>query len=62
MITRADTSGGSVEAGARRIQIDPSGQFEDADSIGNVIVNTSNAGADVSPRPGADQPRVAHDR
>ena len=37
--------GGSVEAGARKIQIDPSGRFEDADSIGNVIVGMSNAGA-----------------
>ncbi len=37
--------GGSIEAGARKIQIDPSGQFEDAASIGNVIVGMSNAGA-----------------
>jgi multidrug efflux pump subunit AcrB len=36
---------GSIEAGARKIQIDPSGQFEDATSIGNVIVGASNAGA-----------------
>jgi multidrug efflux pump subunit AcrB len=33
--------GGSIEAGGREIQIDPSGQFEDARSIGNVIVGSS---------------------
>ncbi len=39
--------GGSIEAGGREIQIDPSGQFEDARSIGNVIVGSSNAGAPI---------------
>src|SRR5882762_7729627 len=29
--------GGSIEAGGREIRIDPSGQFEDARSIGDVI-------------------------
>jgi multidrug efflux pump subunit AcrB len=36
--------GGSIEAGGREIQIDPSGQFEDARSIGNVIVASSSTG------------------
>jgi multidrug efflux pump subunit AcrB len=39
--------GGSIEAGAREIHIDPSGQFEDARSIGNVIVGASNAGSPI---------------
>ena len=39
--------GGTIEAGARKIQIDPSGQFEDARSIGNVIVGSSSAGSPV---------------
>jgi multidrug efflux pump subunit AcrB len=37
--------GGSIEAGGREIQIDPSGQFEDARSIGNVIVGSSSTGS-----------------
>src|SRR5580693_7267563 len=39
--------GGSIEAGEREIQIDPSGRFEDARSIGNVIVGASNAGSPI---------------
>jgi multidrug efflux pump subunit AcrB len=39
--------GGSLQAGARQIRLDPSGQFQDAASIGNVIVSTSTAGAPV---------------
>jgi multidrug efflux pump subunit AcrB len=39
--------GGTIEAGASKIQIDPSGQFENAGSIGNVIVGASNAGAPI---------------
>ena len=39
--------GGSVEAGGRDIQIDPSGQFDNAPSIGNVIVGTVGPGAPV---------------
>ena len=39
--------GGSIEAGGRKIQIDPSGQFEDANSIGGVIVGASEAGLPV---------------
>ena len=38
---------GSIEAGGREIQIDPSGRFEDARSIGNVIVGSSNAGSPI---------------
>lgn len=36
--------GGSIEAGGREIQIDPSGKFEGAQAIGNVIMGTSSAG------------------
>ena len=36
---------GSIEAGARKIQVDPSGRFEDAVSIGNVIVGASTNGS-----------------
>jgi multidrug efflux pump subunit AcrB len=39
--------GGTIEAGGREIQIDPSGQFENARSIGNVIVGSSNAGSPI---------------
>jgi multidrug efflux pump subunit AcrB len=39
--------GGSIEAGGRNIQIDPSGQFDDARSIGNVIVGAVGPGAPV---------------
>jgi len=39
--------GGSIEAGEREIQIDPSGRFEDARSIGNVIVGASSAGSPI---------------
>ena len=39
--------GGTIEAGGREIQIDPSGQFEDARSIGNAIVGWSNAGSPI---------------
>jgi len=39
--------GGSLQAGARQVRLDPSGQFQDAASIGNVIVSTSTAGAPV---------------
>ncbi len=39
--------GGSIEAGGREVQIDPSGRFEDARSIGNVIVGSSNAGSPI---------------
>lgn len=39
--------GGSIEAGGRDIQIDPSGQFDNATSIGNVIVGTVGPGAPV---------------
>ncbi len=39
--------GGSIEAGGREIQIDPSGRFEDARSIGNVIVGSSTAGSPI---------------
>jgi multidrug efflux pump subunit AcrB len=38
---------GSIEAGSRDIKIDSSGQFEDADSIGNVIVGTAPSGAPI---------------
>lgn len=37
--------GGSIEAGERDIQIDPSGQFDTAQSIGNVIVGSVGPGA-----------------
>ena len=39
--------GGSLEAGAREIRLDPSGQFEDAAAIGNVVVSASPSGAPV---------------
>jgi multidrug efflux pump subunit AcrB len=39
--------GGSVEAGGRNVQIDPSGQFDTAQSIGNVIVGAVGPGAPV---------------
>ena len=39
--------GGSVEAGGRDIQIDPSGQFDDARAIGNVVVGEVGPGAPV---------------
>jgi multidrug efflux pump subunit AcrB len=39
--------GGSIEAGGRDIQIDPSGQFDNALSIGNVIVGSVGPGAPV---------------
>ena len=39
--------GGTIEAGASQILIDPSGQFEDAGSIGNVIVGAANSGAPI---------------
>jgi multidrug efflux pump subunit AcrB len=39
--------GGSLEAGARQIRLDPSGEFEDARSIGNVVVSASPVGAPV---------------
>src|SRR6266404_1447586 len=39
--------GGSIEAGGREVQIDPSGRFEDARSIGNVIVGSSSAGSPI---------------
>lgn len=39
--------GGSIEAGAQTLQIDPSGQFENAQSIGNVIVGAIGPGAPV---------------
>src|SRR5215469_8412213 len=32
--------GGTIEAGDRQIRIDPSGKFDDAHAIGNVLVNT----------------------
>jgi multidrug efflux pump subunit AcrB len=39
--------GGSLEAGGRDIQIDPSGQFDNARSIGNVVVGQVGPGAPV---------------
>src|SRR5580658_2828750 len=39
--------GGSVEAGGRDIHIDTSGQFENARSIGNVVVGAAGPGAPV---------------
>ena len=39
--------GGSIEGGGRDIQIDPSGQFDNAQSIGNVIVGSVGPGAPV---------------
>ena len=39
--------GGTIEAGGREIQIDPSGKFEDARAIGNVILGTSNGGSPI---------------
>ena len=39
--------GGSLQAGEREIRLDPSGQFENANAIGNVVVSTSPAGAPV---------------
>jgi multidrug efflux pump subunit AcrB len=39
--------GGSIEAGAQTLQIDPSGQFDSARSIGNVIVGAVGPGAPV---------------
>ena len=39
--------GGSIEAGGRKIQIDASGQFENASSIGGVIMGSSDAGLPV---------------
>jgi multidrug efflux pump subunit AcrB len=39
--------GGSLQAGARQIRLDPSGEFEDARSIGNVVVSASHVGAPV---------------
>jgi multidrug efflux pump len=39
--------GGSLQAGTRSILLDPSGQFEDTASIGNVIVGNSSSGAPV---------------
>src|SRR5580658_5019377 len=39
--------GGSLEAGGRNIQIDPSGQFDSAKSIGNVVVGAAGPGAPV---------------
>ena len=52
--------GGSIEAGGREIQIDASGRFEDARSIGNVVVGRPYARARrfICGDPGADQPRV----
>ncbi len=55
--------GGSIEAGGRDIQIDPSGQFENANSIGNVIVGPVGPGAPgLSARSGPDQPRLSDSR
>jgi multidrug efflux pump subunit AcrB len=39
--------GGTIEAGAQEIRIDPSGKFEDARAIGNVILGTSSAGSPI---------------
>ncbi len=39
--------GGTLEADASQIQIDPSGQFEDASSIGNVIAGAAIWGAPI---------------
>jgi multidrug efflux pump subunit AcrB len=39
--------GGSLQAGEREIRLDPSGQFENAAAIGEVVVSTSPAGAPV---------------
>ena len=39
--------GGAVEADGREILLDPSGKFEDARAIGDVIVGTTNPGAPI---------------
>jgi multidrug efflux pump subunit AcrB len=39
--------GGSLQAGAREIHLDPSGEFQDAGAIGNVVVSASPSGAPV---------------
>ena len=39
--------GGTLQAGDREIQIDPSGKFENAAAIGDVILGTTNAGAPI---------------
>jgi multidrug efflux pump subunit AcrB len=39
--------GGALQAGAREIRLDPSGEFQSAPAIGNVIVGASPAGAPV---------------
>lgn len=36
--------GGSLEVGTKKINIDPSGQFKNADSIGSVIIGVSSTG------------------
>lgn len=40
-------SGGAVQAGDRNILLDPSGQFQDARAIGNVIIGSTPQGAPV---------------
>lgn len=37
--------GGSLEVGSKSIQIDPSGKFDSAEQIGNVIIGTSSSAA-----------------
>jgi multidrug efflux pump subunit AcrB len=39
--------GGSIEAGGRDIKLDPSGQFDSANAIGNVVVGSVGPGAPV---------------
>ena len=39
--------GGTLEAGGREVQVDPSGKFEDAQAIGNLVVSASTAGAPI---------------